>query len=52
MDFKVVVRAMGVLGIKEKDQDSLWKVLAAILLLGMLYFCLSKIFGPILTINN
>lgn len=37
-DFKIVVRAMGVLGINEKDQDSLWNILAAILLLGNLGF--------------
>jgi len=38
MDFKIVTRAMGVLGITEKDQESLWKVLAAILLLGNVSF--------------
>lgn len=32
-----MVRAMGVLGINEKDQESLWKVLAAILLLGIFH---------------
>ena len=36
IDFKIVIRAMGVLGIGEKDQDALWSVLAAILLLGTL----------------
>ena len=34
VDFKAVVKAMDVLGLKESDQSSLWKVLAAILLLG------------------
>lgn len=37
-DFKLVVRAMGVLGISEKDQDSLWNILAAILHLGNVRF--------------
>jgi myosin-1 len=37
-DFKQVVRAMGVLGIDEKDQGALWNVLAAILLLGNVRF--------------
>lgn len=36
-DFKHVVRAMDVLGLKEADQTSLWNVLAAILLLGELW---------------
>eukprot|EP00026_Physarum_polycephalum_P001521 Phypoly_transcript_01523.p1 GENE.Phypoly_transcript_01523~~Phypoly_transcript_01523.p1 ORF type:complete len:1002 (+),score=198.77 Phypoly_transcript_01523:159-3164(+) len=38
LDFKIVVRAMEVLGIGEKDQEALWNVLAAILLLGNVTF--------------